>query len=94
MSTTTAPVRPDLVDQLIYLYCEWRAECAEVAAAYERFVSAEPVDRPLAHAAYGAALDREESAADSYASQVALIIAKYAEVNDSTRKKLRTGGFW
>ena len=42
-------------------------------AAYERFVDAEPADSTLAFAAYAAALDREESACESYAAQIRLI---------------------
>jgi hypothetical protein len=68
-----AAVRPDLVDRLIELYCDWRTECAQVQAAYERFLGAEPDDRTLTFAAYAAALDREESACESYAAQIRLV---------------------
>ncbi len=66
-------VCPDLVDRLLELYCDWRTECTEVPAAYERFSSAPACDRELAFAAYGAALDREQSAAELYAAQVRLV---------------------
>ena len=44
-----------------------------VQAAYERFSDAEPDDRTLTFAAYAAALDREESACESYAAQIRLV---------------------
>jgi hypothetical protein len=43
---------------MIELYCEWRTGCAEVQAAYERFLDAWASDRAAALAAYTAALDR------------------------------------
>ncbi len=66
-------VRPDLVDLMMDLYCDWRTECADVQAAYERFSVATGADRDLAFAGYVAALDREESACDAYAEQLRLI---------------------
>ncbi len=42
-------------------------------ASYERFADAEPAESTLAFAAYAAALDREESACESYAAQIRLI---------------------
>lgn len=68
--TLDAQLRPDAIDRLIELYCEWREECAEVHAAYERFSSAAADNRALAFAAYTAALDREASASRSYEDQV------------------------
>ena len=63
-------VEPELVDRLIELYCDWRSECWAVRTAYEQFTAAPPEDRALAYAAYWAALDREEAAADVYAEQL------------------------
>lgn len=54
---------PGIVDEFIDSYVWWREECAAVRDAYERWASSSPPDRELAHAAYRAALDREESAA-------------------------------
>jgi hypothetical protein len=76
MNTLTTEIRSELVDELISLYCNWRTQCAEVAAAYRHFSNAQPPDRALAFAAYGAALDHEESAADAYASQIDLIMSR------------------
>ena len=71
-----AQVRPDLVDRLIELYCDWRTGCAEVQAAWERFRTASSGDRRIAFAAYLAALDREESACEFYARQVRVVAAR------------------
>lgn len=71
-------VSPDLIDRLLALYCDWREECTEVQAAYERFSRASTPDRGLAFAAYTAALDREDSASEEYAAQVRLIAARSA----------------
>ena len=73
MSALGTRVHPDLVDRMIELYCDWRTGCAEVRAAYERFLDAPASDRAAAFAAYIAALDREQSACESYAEQVRLI---------------------
>ena len=61
---------PELTDELIELYCDWRTRCEEVRANYERFSSAPRADRASASAAFEAALDREESAAEAYAAQL------------------------
>ena len=59
-------VPPWLLDDLIDSYVSWREESLELAAAYGRWSSCECADRPLAVAAYTAAVDREERAADVY----------------------------
>ncbi len=69
----SATVPAELVDRLIELYCYWRTQCWNVRAAYAQFTAATADDRALAYAAYLAALDREESAADVYAQQVARV---------------------
>jgi hypothetical protein len=66
----TAHIQPELVDRLIELYCDWRTECSSVRAAYEQFTAAPAGGRTLAYAVYGAALDREESAAAVYAREL------------------------
>lgn len=63
-------VRAEVIDRLIELYCDWREECAQVHATYERFSSAAADSRSLAFAAYTAALDREAAASRSYEVQV------------------------
>jgi hypothetical protein len=57
----------DVVDAAVDAYVHWREECAAVEATYRRWLSAEKDDRKLAFCAYGAALDREETAARVYA---------------------------
>jgi hypothetical protein len=66
-------VDPDLVDRLVELYCDWRTECAAVRASYERLSSVPASERELSFAAFGAALDREGSAAAMYAAHLELI---------------------
>jgi hypothetical protein len=73
MNALGAQVCPDLIDRMIELYCDWRTSCTEVQAAYERSFDASASDRAVAFAAYQAALDREQSACESYAEQVRLI---------------------
>ena len=73
VSSGAVAIRPDLVDLMMDLYCDWRTECAQVQAAYERFSGAWPSDRALAFAGYTAALDREEAACEAYAEQLSLI---------------------
>jgi hypothetical protein len=58
------------VDLLIELYCDWRDASADVSRAYANYRCAPPPDRAIAWAAYGAALDREQVASETYALQV------------------------
>jgi hypothetical protein len=76
MNTVDNHIRPDLIDTMMDLYCEWRTECKEVQAAYERASRAKASDRPAAFAAYMAALDREESACGAYAAHIRLITSR------------------
>ena len=75
-------IRRDVVDRLIELYCDWRRVCAEVQAAYERFLDAAPGDRAMAFAAYGAALDREQCTSEAYARQVRVVEARCDAVGE------------
>jgi hypothetical protein len=59
-----------LVDEAVLAYAQWREESATVWAAYSRWTSASAEDAGRAHAAYRAALDREEAAAKVYASSI------------------------
>lgn len=67
---TQTELHSALVDHLLELYCEWREDSARVQTAYERFASADSEDRDAAFAVYMAALDQEESAAQTYAEQI------------------------
>jgi hypothetical protein len=80
-------VRPDLIDRMMDLYCDWRTECERVRASYEHFVSIDPSDRSAAFAAYTAALDREEAACEAYARQVRLIESCWALDWDVPRRQ-------
>jgi hypothetical protein len=71
-------IRPELVDRLMELYCDWRTRCAEVQAAYEQFCETSALERAVAFEAYTAALDREESACASYAAQIQMIQSCFA----------------
>lgn len=79
MAVMTSEIRPDLVDRMIELYCDWRTACWDARSAYERFLDAPARDRAVAFAAYTAALDREESACESYAAQIRAIQSRYSD---------------
>jgi hypothetical protein len=66
----TSPWEQQLVDDAVYAYVQWREESATVWAAYGRWTHAAAEEAGGAHAAYQAALDREEAAAQVYASLV------------------------
>jgi hypothetical protein len=74
-----------LVDRMIDSYCDWRTACAEVRATYERFRLACASDRALAFAAYGAALDREQSACQEYAEHVQVVESRHTNPGDLAR---------
>jgi hypothetical protein len=72
-------IRPDLVDRMIELYCDWRTACWDVRAAYDRFLEAPTPDRAVAFAAYTAALDREESSCEAYAAHIRAIQSRFSD---------------
>jgi hypothetical protein len=74
-------IRPDLVDRMIELYCDWRTACWDVRSAYERFLAAPAPDRAVSFAAYAAALDQEESACEAYAAQIRAIQSRDADAD-------------
>jgi hypothetical protein len=76
MSALGVHVHPEVVDRMIELYCDWRTSCEEVQSRYARFLDAPASDRAAAFTAYMAALDREESACDSYAELVRVIASR------------------
>jgi hypothetical protein len=61
---------PDLIDQMVEMYVDWREECLGLSDAYGRWLGMPVEDRVLAFASYQAALDREEQASAAYASQI------------------------
>jgi hypothetical protein len=64
-----------LVDEAVDAYVDWREECATVRDAYERWGRAAAADSGSAFAAYWAAVDREERAADIYAQLMGRVAA-------------------
>jgi capsule polysaccharide export protein KpsE/RkpR len=87
----TADTRPDLTDQLLERYCDWRNQCVGVRAAYQRLTVTRAADRTLAFAAYAAALDREESAADAYANQIRRLSHAVSPADPSIRSVASAG---
>jgi hypothetical protein len=79
-------IRPDLVDRMIELYCDWRTASWDVRAAYDRYLEAPGPDRAVAFAAYTAALDREESACEAYAAQIRAIQSRYSDAAVHARR--------
>jgi len=71
-----SPLHQKMIDDAISAYVEWREECLAVWEAYDRSSGAGYKDALRAHAAYRAALDREEAAANTYAE----VIGRTAEL--------------
>jgi hypothetical protein len=86
VNALSAEIHPDLVDRMIESYCDWRTDCAEVHAAYARFLDAPASDRAPAFAAYIAAVDREQCACEAYAAQVHLVASGCAAASARTRR--------
>ena len=63
-------IRPEVIDDLMEIYVEWREECVGLGTAYERWLNVPVKERGLAFAAYRAALDREEHASAVYADRL------------------------
>ena len=70
------------VDDLLDAYVEWRRQSAAVWDAYGMWASATPEDKVPANAAYQAALDREEAAANVYAT----LVDRVSELLDRTAR--------
>lgn len=79
-------ISPELVDRMMELYCDWRTTSWDTRAAYARFLDASPPDRDMAFAAYIAALDQEESACGSYATQIRVIQSRCSGDTGHTRR--------
>jgi hypothetical protein len=63
-------VKPELIDDLMDMYVDWREACITLRKAYERWSSVRVAERKMAFAAYGAALDWEERASAIYADRI------------------------
>jgi hypothetical protein len=87
MRAVDSQIRPDLIDTMMDLYCEWRTECKAVQAAWEWASRAAACDRTSAFAAYTAALDREESACQAYAAHIVRITSHRAVDSGMTARR-------
>jgi hypothetical protein len=66
-----------LLDAAHDAYADWVEESSAVTRLYTRWREARPGERALAFAAYGAALEREERAAQVYADMVGMATALF-----------------
>jgi hypothetical protein len=57
-------------DALVDSYVAWREACVDVRTAYDRWSGSESACRGLSFAAYMAALEHEEHAADAYRRRI------------------------
>ena len=70
-TTSTSSARLDnAVDDAVLAYAEWRHASAAVRDAYGQWDSAARADYACAHAAYLAAVDQEQAAANAYANLI------------------------
>ena len=67
---TTTALHQQAVDDAVLAYVQWREECMAVWNSYDLWASATAEDKVSRHAAYSAALDREEAAANFYAKLI------------------------
>ena len=58
--------RKRFIDRVFDAYFSWREACLHVSHAYTRWTSETGIGGTLAYAAYLAALDREQTAAETY----------------------------
>jgi hypothetical protein len=68
--------RKSTIDNLVNEYVRWREECLMVHRAYDFWLVAPSSERSLAHAAYLAALDREDEAAAHYERSIQHAVAR------------------
>lgn len=62
-----ATAKQDTVDAAVITYVQWRLACIAVRDAYRSWAQASVANGELAYRAHGAALDREQAAAEVYA---------------------------
>jgi hypothetical protein len=70
-------VKPELIDDLMDMYVDWREACIALRKAYERWSSVRVAERKIAFAAYGAALDWEEQASAVYADRIDQVLREF-----------------
>jgi hypothetical protein len=78
VESVSTQIRPEVIDDLMEMYVDWREECLGLSTAYERWLSVPVAEQELAFAAYSAALDREEQASAVYADHVDRIARELA----------------
>jgi hypothetical protein len=61
---------PELVDQALATYIDWRGTEQAVTHAYQRWSAGALTDKATRFAAYMAALDQEQTAAGEYARSI------------------------
>jgi hypothetical protein len=88
-----ASPRPDVVDAAIDAYVRWREECTDARNAYRSWLNGAQPDRMLASAAYLAAIDREEAAANVYAEAVRRLADECVD-DPLLEPRCESGGFW
>jgi predicted lipoprotein len=67
-------VRERLADEVIETYVSWREACVAVERSYAEWCRALRDDRRLAHAVFVAALDGEETAAETHREAVEHVV--------------------
>jgi hypothetical protein len=78
-------VRPQLIDELMDMYVEWREACIALREAYEHWSSVRVAERKLAFATYEAALDWEEQASAIYADRINQVARELPGVPEPVR---------
>jgi hypothetical protein len=69
VDTAAWPV-PALIDQALAAYIDWREATRAVTDSYDRWCTAAAIENTARFAAYGAALDQEQTAAGAYADSI------------------------
>ncbi len=73
VTSSDTTLERSLADGLHRRYTAWRRESDAVQRAYEAWLDSEGPKRELIYAAYLAALDQEQLAADSYRDELAWV---------------------
>jgi hypothetical protein len=72
-------IQPEVIDDLMEIYVDWREESLGLRNAYERWLIVPVEERGRAFAAYQAALDREEQASAVYADRIDRVARELVE---------------
>jgi hypothetical protein len=88
----TPPIRPELINDMVDAYVDWREEAVALRDAYERWSSGSDPERGLAFAAYRAALDREQQASFVYADRSRRVERELTSKPGLLRRLWQSGG--